>query len=150
MLVNQHHKLHLAGFTLLEMALVITLIAILATIAIPKINPHWFEQQAEFQQALTVLRYAHQVAIASGCQVRIQVSSDTISLYYNNAPTRCGGGAVINPLLGGAVRVTVNVGVYGDGWIYDEQGKPITGQQNLSIGDYNLRVEAATGFVHVN
>lgn len=149
MLVNQHHKLHLAGFTLLEMALVITLIGILATIAIPKINTHWFEQQAEFQQALTVLRYAHQVAIASGCQVRVQVSGDTISLYYNNTPTRCGGGVVINPLLG-AVSVKINAAVYGDGWIYDEQGKPLTGQQNLSIGDYNLRVEAVTGFVHVN
>jgi hypothetical protein len=51
--------------------------------------------------------------------------------------------------MGGAVKVKVNAGIQGRGWIYNEQGYPLTGPQNLSIGDYNLRVEAVTGFVHV-
>ncbi|MDM8562488.1 type II secretion system protein [Candidatus Marithioploca araucensis] len=141
--------IHQTGFTLLEMVLVITLIGMLATIAVPKINTRLFEQQGEFQQALTALRYAHQIAIASECQVRVQVSGDTISLYYNDVPTRCGSEAVISPIMGGAVKVKVNAGIQGRGWIYNEQGYPLTGQQNLSIGNYNLRVEAVTGFVHV-
>lgn len=133
------------------MVLVITLFGILAAVAVPKINTRWFEQRGEFQQALTALRYAHQMAIASECQVRVQVSGDTISLYYNNVPTRCGDEAVINPMMGGgAVKVKVNVGIQGRGWIYNEQGNPLfTESQDISIGDYNLRVEAVTGFVHV-
>ncbi len=138
------------GFTLFEMVLVITLIGILAAVAVPKINTRWFEQRDEFQQALTALRYAHQIAIASECQVRVQISGDTISLYYNNVPTRCGDEAVINPMMDAAVKVKVNAGIQGKGWIYNEQGNPLlTKSQDISIGDYNLRVEAVTGFVHV-
>jgi hypothetical protein len=62
-------------------------------------------------------------------------------------PTRCGSEAVVNHR--GVVKVKVSAGIYGRGWTYDEQGNPLTGLQNLSIGDYNLRVEAVTGFVHV-
>jgi hypothetical protein len=35
--------------------------------------------------------------------MRVQVSGDTISLYYNDVPTRCGSEAVISPIMGGAV-----------------------------------------------
>jgi prepilin-type N-terminal cleavage/methylation domain-containing protein len=141
--------IHQTGFTLLEMVLVITLIGILAITVVPKVNTRWFEQHGEFQQVLTALRYAHQIAIASECQVRVQVNGDTLSLYYNGVPTRCGSEAVISPIMGGAVKVKVNADIQGGGWIYNEQGYPLTGQQNLSIGYYNLRVEAVTGFVHV-
>jgi len=137
------------GFTLLEIVLVITLIGILAITVGPKVKTRWFEQHGEFQQILTALRYAHQIAIASECQVRVQVSSEMLSLYYNDVPTRCGSEAVTSPIMGGAVRVKVNASIHGSGWIYNEQGYPLTGQQNLSIGNYNLRVEAVTGFVHV-
>lgn len=136
------------GFTLLEMVLVITLIGILTITVVPKVETRWLEQHGEFQEVLTALRYAHQVAIASECQVRVQVSGKMLSLYYNGVPTRCGSEAVISPILGGVVQVKVNAGIYGEGWVYNEQGFPLSGQQNLSISDYHLRVEALTGFVH--
>ncbi|RKZ51764.1 MAG: hypothetical protein DRR16_05385 [Candidatus Parabeggiatoa sp. nov. 3] len=138
---------HQTGFTLLEMLLVITLIGILAITVGPKVKTRWFEQHSEFQQVLTALRYAHQMAIASECQVRVQVSGDMLSLYYNGVPTRCGSEAIISPIMGGAVKV--KAGIYGEGWIYNEQGYPLTGQQNISIGHHNLRIEAVTGFVHL-
>jgi prepilin-type N-terminal cleavage/methylation domain-containing protein len=138
---------HQTGFTLLEIVLVITLISILAITVAPKVETRLFEQHGEFQHLLTALRYAHQIAIASECQVRVQVSDEMLSLYYNGVPTRCGSEAVISPIMGGAVKV--KAGIYGEGWIYNEQGYPLTGQQNLSIGNDNLRIEAVTGFVHV-
>lgn len=137
------------GFTLLEMVLVITLIGILAITIVPKVETHWFEQRGEFQQVLTALRYAHQIAIASECQVRVQISGKILSLYYNGVPTRCGSGAVIYPTMGGAVKVKVNAGIHGQGWVYNVQGIPLTGPQNLNVGDYNLRIEEVTGFVFV-
>ena len=137
------------GITLLEILLVLVLVGILATMAGPKIQIHWFEQQGEFQQVLSTIRYAHQVATASECQVRVQVSGNQVSLYYNDIPKRCGNDPLINLLMGEAVAVKVSAGIIGMGWIYDEQGHPLTGQQNISVGPYKLRVEAATGFVHL-
>ncbi len=140
---------HQTGFTLLEIVLVITLIGILAVTIVPKVETRWFEQRSEFHQILTALRYAHQIAIASECQIRVQVNGKMLSLYYNGIPTRCGSEAVTNPIMNGAVKVQVNANIHGKGWIYNEQGHPISGQQNLTIGDNNLRVEAGTGFVHI-
>ena len=137
------------GITLLEIVLVLMLISILATMTAPKIHIHWFEQQGELQQVLSTLRYAHQVAMASGCQVHVRVNNDQVSLYYNGVPKRCGNGPLFNFFMGEAVSVKVNVSIIGAGWFYDEQGHPLSGQQNISVGSYKLRVEATTGFVHV-
>lgn len=135
------------SITLVEVLALVILLGLLLLTAVPKLDVRWFKQHGEFQQVLTLLRYAHQVARASECQVLVTVSSETVSLHYNNAPTRCGAGPVVNPLTGEAAQIKVSADIGGSGWTLDERGHPASGSQTLSIGSYSLQVEADTGLI---
>ncbi len=53
-----------AGFTLVELVVVIILVSILAVVAIPRLNTHTFDTVGLYQEALSSVRYAQKEAVA--------------------------------------------------------------------------------------
>lgn len=70
-----------AGFTIVELVLVITLIGILATVAGPRFFARsTFDARAYRDELASALRYAQKVAVASGCPVRVSVTASSYAL----------------------------------------------------------------------
>lgn len=69
--MNKEH-----GFTIVELILVIVIIGILAAVVGPRFFTRSnFDERFYFEEALSTVRYAQKLSVASGC--RIQVSQDS-------------------------------------------------------------------------
>lgn len=76
----------IASFTLLELVLVLVLVSILAVTTIPKFfDALSFTANNYFTVVLNSIRYAQKLAIASGCDVQIQATNNSITLLRRNA-----------------------------------------------------------------
>ena len=148
-----------AGFTLLELAVVIVLIGLLAVVALPRITEGAFRSTAFAEQVAASLRYAQRLAVATGCDIQVEVSSGSNSYAVRrrggSSDTTCGPSsaafsvAVPNPSGGdfaatasGGVQVTQGLALY-----FDAQGLPNPGGGTAIVSGRSVIVEAQTGHV---
>ncbi|MCL6414990.1 prepilin-type N-terminal cleavage/methylation domain-containing protein [Aestuariirhabdus sp. Z084] len=69
------------GYTLVELVMVIVILGVVAAIALPRFfSAGVYEQRFFADDLLSGLRYAHKVALASGCQVQVTAGSAGFSL----------------------------------------------------------------------
>lgn len=151
------------GFTLTELIMVIVMLSALAVVAYPRLIARNDANEAVFFQELSAaLRYAHKLAINSGCDVQVSIRAVTnrYDLFFRDdaSATNCGGGAgfganpVPNPGQGGAPYAGAappDVSIAGDLiFFYDARGRPSNGGGSLSLNTRTLRVEGQTGYVH--
>jgi type II secretory pathway pseudopilin PulG len=69
-----------SGFTLIELVLIISLIGVLAVVAVPRISNSQTEQLFFGEEVYTALRYARKVAMNSQCSVAVLLSGTSIAL----------------------------------------------------------------------
>ena len=70
-----------AGFTIVELVLVIAIIAILAAVAAPRFLAIGAMKADLYQsEVLAAVRYAQRLAVASGCGVQFQVTASSYTL----------------------------------------------------------------------
>ncbi len=155
-----HHPHRLAGFTLIELVLVLMLVAALAVTAVPRFaNRTDFDERAFVDSAFAAARYAQKRAIATGCDIQIQIDGSGYALW---ARSGCSTGAfnqtVSHPGRPGGFAETPPAGVSipaGTEIYFDPIGRPrdpgdnlLAAATDIAIGTFVMRVEAETGFVH--
>ncbi len=88
-----------SGFTLVELIIVITLLGLISSIALPKFfDLTVYKERLFFDDTLNSLRFAQKLAIATGCSVQVSINSNQyqIKRQGNSASTTCPGGSVYN------------------------------------------------------
>jgi len=77
------------GFTLIELIMVIVVLGILAISAIPKFfDVSIFQQRGFFDDTLNAIRYAQKLAVATACNVQVNIASDQFELKRPEATDR--------------------------------------------------------------
>lgn len=140
------------GFSLVELIVVILLLGIMAVFVAPRLQRTQINELGFFQDALAAIRYAHKVAITSGCEVRVDVTPGSMSLSYAGNPVACGTGGVIDPSSNSPFTVTApgSASITGVSFVFDMIGDPSIAQDlivtNADASTRTIRVVDDTGF----
>ena len=155
------------GFTLTELITVIVLIGIVSVFAASRFfSRAAFDERGFFELSIQAVRYAQKVAIASGCDVRVQFTGTGYALHEWINGGSCAadsGGSGLTPLTrpGGGNYADAAPGGVGVGSAliyYDSVGRPrdasgggfgslLGTATSVAIGSRTLSIEPETGFV---
>jgi MSHA pilin protein MshC len=161
--VNIHQRnWKTAGFTLIELVVTLIVVAILAVMAIPKLNTRTFDTTGFFQEALASVRYAQKEAVAKRRVVCVTLSASSLTINFASvaASTTCNTN-LVSPRGVSPFTVTAANGVTLSpapvSFFFDGLGRPFDAantpspQRTITItGDstQSFVVEAETGYVH--
>lgn len=152
------------GFTLVELVVVIVLVAILAAVAIPRLNTRAFDTVGFYQEVLSSVRYAQKEAVAKRRVVCVTLNAGSVSLRFAKTPgvftcdtdlTSPRGVSPFTVTAPGGVTLSSSPAV--SGFFFDALGRPFDSsttsspQRTLSItgdGTKTFVIEAETGYVH--
>ncbi|MDQ2695188.1 MAG: prepilin-type N-terminal cleavage/methylation domain-containing protein [Pseudomonadota bacterium] len=147
------------GFTLIELILVLILAGVLLAYAGPRFFAgSAFDERFAVDDTLTLLRFAHKLAVASGCavEVRIDAASDTCTLRQR---TNCASGpferVIQLPVEQAPGRALGDV-YPGDSVtviVFDPLGRALNAagtvaDATVGVAGRTLRVEGRTGFAY--
>ena len=120
------------GFTLIELIMVIVLLGALSVFVSPRFFQKTSFDSLAFEQELkTAIRFAHNLSIASGCEVQVALTANSYALYFPdsscNPPDAFGANPVNHPLQSGnyqgAAPSGVSISGFGD-FYFDALGVP--------------------------
>ena len=148
-----------AGFTMIELVVVIGIATILSAFAIARINTQSFDTEGYANQVAATVRYAQKIAISQRRNVSVTVAAGAVSLTYPDAPLS--GAAVRQPpgtdpfTVSKPSAATLGGTLAGTTFTFSALGKPSPGGGTITVsgGDIALitiTVKAETGYVHVN
>lgn len=147
-----------AGFSLIELVMLLVIMGVLAVVASPLFEYRAFEQRGFYDEVSWAARYARTLAVTSGCEVQLSVSSNTYVL--NQRATDCTTGAftrgVIHPGSGGAMSAVapaeVTLSMANNPVVFKALGNTADLQDRtvtvgLTAGSRSFTIIGATGFV---
>ncbi len=138
------------GFSLIEFVVVIILLGVLSALVLPRLNLDTFRETGGFQQGTAMIRFGQKLAITSGCQVNVSLSSASCTIAFD-VGSSCGASNIPNPSTGNNNFCTdsdpgVSPAV---AFSFNNIGAPTGGLQTVNFGSgQTVTVEANTGFVH--
>jgi len=148
------------GFTTVELIVVILILGIIAVVGGSRFfSTDRFSEMGFADTVANSLRYAHKIAMASGCETRAVVDSTGVSLFQR--ATNCTSGAFTRAVMrpGGAAWTETapnGVSVSSLDIYFDATGSPyshatsskLTATASVSIGLRSVTVENETGYIH--
>lgn len=148
------------GFSMVELIVTIIILGIIATVAGSKFfSTNQFVEMGFADVAANATRYAHKLALASGCETRVQLTNTEVSLFqratncttgnFTNAVMRVGGTAWTEAVPAGVVVSTMDI-------YFDNKGRPfdhatavaLSAPLTVTIGSRSFNIESETGYVH--
>lgn len=146
----------IAGFTLIELVVVIILVTILAVVALPRLNTRTFDSVGFYDEVRATVRFAQKDAVAKRRTTCLAFTASSVTLTYSpsRTPVNCSAN-LVSPR--GATPFVVNAasGVAfaptPANFSFDPLGRPSVGPQLITItgdGSRSFSVEAETGYVH--
>ena len=144
---NSNSKTQNAGFTLVELVVIITLLGILSAVALPKFfNLDIYRTRAAYDEVANAVRYAQKLAVASGCDVQVQIFNNGYALQQHQAS--CSSNPFVNitdhPMTNNTfsdvnLSPTIN-------FVFDSMGRS-SSALTINVGSKNFTVIAETGYV---
>lgn len=147
-----------AGFSMIELIMLLVVMVVLAVVASPLFEYRAFEQRGFYDEVSWAARYARTLAVTSGCEVQLSISSNTYVL--NQRATDCTTGAftrgVVHPGSGDAMSAVapaeVTLSMTSNPVVFKALGNTADLQDRtvavgLITGSRSFTIIGATGFV---
>jgi prepilin-type N-terminal cleavage/methylation domain-containing protein len=148
-----------SGFTLIELITVITLVAIVAAMGIPRfVSTSDFTERGYAEEALSAVQFARTLATASGCDTQVDFSSAgySVSQWAPGSCTATGASPTVvtgpnGNALSGAAPSGMSIG--SASFYFDRIGRPrsggtlLTSATTITVGARQISIEPETGFV---
>ena len=137
------------GFTLVELVLVILLLSIISAIAIPKFfSTNDYQVRAAYDETVNAVRYAQKLAVASGCDVQVQLTTSGYALQQR--ASSCNSGDFVNISAQHPFSTTsfadVTISSPSSSFIFDTMGRS-SSSVTVTIGSYSFSIVSETGYV---
>ncbi len=143
------------GFTLVELVATLVIIALIAAVSGPLFfDIDIFRQRGFFEETLSAVRYAQKHAVATNCNVRVNITATGFTLFRPANAAACGSGTyntdVADPSTGAAsFSRTAPDGVTlspATDIVFSGDGRA-SANVTVSVGGGTFNVIAETGFV---
>ncbi len=136
-----------SGFTLLELIVIIVLLGIMAAIALPRFfDVSDYRIRAAYDEVAGAVRYAQKLAVASGCEVQVQIYNNGYALQRH--ATDCTTGSFINvtdhPITHATFSGVTLTPV--TSFVFDRAGRS-SSAVTINVGNKSFNLIAETGYV---
>jgi len=137
-----------SGFTLIELVVILILLGILSAVALPRFfNIDDYRVRATYDEVAGAVRYAQKLAVASGCEVQVDISGNSYALQQHSTDCTSGAFTTISghPVTSASIS-GVSLSAIPSNIIFDAMGRS-SNTATVTVGTKSFNIVAETGYV---